>query len=426
MTDPNASNSTPGSSIQAIIILVTATLLLVALGYTVSPVLSPFVLLGAIIYLLYPLRHDPLSGRLIWLSVFLFTIWFVHSLLGILAPFIIAFLVAYVLNPLVTNLHRRGLPRWASSLLAVLLFLAICPGLLIVVMPVAVEQFQGIVSSARQIAEDLSRLLESGTIFNILSDYGVPVERLQELIKREFTPGLESVLTALFQGLFGFVTSVSALAMHIINIVIIPFLVFYLLMDFPAITDRIHRLVPPDRREQVGGAARTVDEVLGKYFRGAILVALIQGTISATVLWLIGVKYALILGIMTGLLNFIPYVGLITSLVVSSIVALFSGEPVLAKVGGVVVLYLSQKLFEATVLGPKIVGAKVGLHPVLLILCLLMFGYFLGFVGLLVAVPATALIITAVRNWESSHKVIGDRINAEGAEVSQSTQRRIN
>jgi len=396
------SQLSPGSgSVHTTVTLVVALLLLVALGYALAPVLSPFVLLGSIIYILYPLRHDALPKRLIWLSVLLFAIWFVHSLLGVLAPFIVAFMVAYVLNPLVTALARRGLPRWASSLLAVLLFLAFCPGLLIVVMPAVVDQFQSIVAGARQISQDISMLLESGSIFNILSGFGVPADRLQEMIKREFTPGLEGLLTTLFQGMFGFVTGVSSLAMHLINIVIIPFLVFYLLMDFPAITDRIFRLIPADRKQRVGAAARTVDEVLGKYFRGAIIVALIQGTISGTVLWLIGVKYALILGIMTGLLNFIPYVGLITSLVISSIVALFSGEPALARVGGVVILYLSQKILEATVLGPKIVGSKVGLHPVLLILCLLVFGYFLGFVGLLVAVPATALIIAGIRQWES-------------------------
>ncbi len=104
---------------------------------------------------------------------------------------------------------------------------------------------------------------------------------------------------------------------------------------------------------------------------------------------------------MTGVLNFIPYIGLVTSLVVASIVALFSGEPVLTKVLAVVILYLSQKLLEATVLGPKIIGPQVGLHPVLLILCLLLFGYFLGFVGLLIAVPATALLLSALEAWES-------------------------
>ncbi len=130
-----------------------------------------------------------------------------------------------------------------------------------------------------------------------------------------------------------------------------------------------------------------------------MLVALIQGIIAGVALALIGVDYALVLGLMTGVLNFIPYVGLLISLVVSALVAVLSGGAIGAKVISVVVLYLSQKLLEATVLGPKIVGSEVGLHPVALILCLLVFGYFIGFVGLLIAVPATALMMSGAGRW---------------------------
>ncbi len=117
-----------------------------------------------------------------------------------------------------------------------------------------------------------------------------------------------------------------------------------------------------------------------------------------------GVRYPLVLGIMTGVLDFVPYVGLITSLVVSCVVAVFSGEPLALKVIAVIVMFLSQKVLEATVLAPKIVGSHVGLHPVLLILCLFVFGYFLGFIGLLIAVPATALLIAGVKEWEMARK----------------------
>ena len=143
---------------------------------------------------------------------------------------------------------------------------------------------------------------------------------------------------------------------------------------------------------------------MGKYFRGAILVAVIQGTISGIVLWLAGVEYAIVLGLMTAALDFIPYVGLAVSLLVASIVALFSGGAVGTKVLVVVIMYLSQKIFEAAFLGPKILGSHVGVHPVLLILSLLVFGYFMGFLGLLIAVPVTALLIAGVKEWESARK----------------------
>lgn len=389
-------------SLHETIVLVVATLVLVALAYAVQPVLSPFVLVGSLVYLLYPLRQKLLVQRVLWLGVFLFLCWLFYSVLHLLAPFILAFLMAYILHPLVSKLERHGIRRWVSSLIAVLLLVGVVVSMVLFVMPLVIQQFQGIIAGMNAIANDFAALLKSGKIFNVLSRYGVPVEKAREFIGEQISPRLEDLLKNLFEAVFGFVTSISTLALQLINAVMIPFLLFYMLMDFPRITDRFVQLFPERRRERLIEIGGKVDTLLGKYFRGAIIVAILQGSISAVALWLIGVKYALVLGIMTGILNFIPYVGLITSLVVSSIVALFSGEPILAKVIAVVILYLSQKLLEATVLAPKIIGAQVGLHPVLLILCLLIFGFFLGFVGLLIAVPATALLIAGIREWEAN------------------------
>jgi len=403
--------SQPARTTGEIVTLLVATILLCALGYSVSPVLSPFVLLASLIFLLYPLRHDLLPGRMIWLAVFLFSLWFLYELLAVLAPFAIAFLIAYILNPFATRLSQKGLSRWLSALFVVFLFLAIATLVFVFAVPFAVEQFQSIIVGISQIANDLTVMAESGALFEGAARFGIPVENLRAFISKDILPKLQGSLTALFEGVFGVVTSISSLAMHVINLVIIPFLVFYLLMDFPVVIGRFASLVPVRKRAGIIAMAEKADAVLGRYFRGAIIVALIQGTLSAVALGLMGVQYALILGIMTALLNFIPYVGLLTSLVVSSIVALFSGDPVTAKVVGVVVLYISQKILEATVLGPKIIGTQVGLHPVLLILCLLVFGHFLGFIGLLIAVPASALILAAFRDWEekreATHAIAG-------------------
>ncbi|MBI4535332.1 MAG: AI-2E family transporter [Ignavibacteriae bacterium] len=396
----SAGEQTPSRTVPEMVIIVTALVILVALGYSVYPIISPFVLVGGLVYLLYPLREQQLAGRMMWLSIFIFLIWFFYSILGLLVPFIIAFLISYLLNPVVTRLEARGVPRWASSLAAVLAMIGIVVGVLLFILPIAMQQFQGILSGIGNIAEDISEMLKTGSIFEALARYGVPVERAQEFISHQVTPRLENVLTNLFEGAFGFVTGLSSVILHVINAIIIPFLVFYILMDFRDILVTIGGLVPLRRQERVFEIASKVDKLMGKYLRGAITVALIQATISATALWLIGVRFALVLGLMTGMLNFIPYVGLITSLIVSCIVALFSDDPVTPKVIAVVVLYLSQKLLEATVLAPKIIGTQVGLHPVLLILCLLVFGYFLGFVGLLIAVPATALLMAGVKEWE--------------------------
>jgi predicted PurR-regulated permease PerM len=336
-----------------------------------------------------------------WLSILVFLVWFLYSLLPLLAPFILALVIAYIFNPLVSVLERRRIPRWASSLIIVLLLIGTVIAMFLFIMPIVVQQFNGILNGVKGITNDLAELLRSGTIFEVLASFGIPVEKSRAMISEHITPKLENVLTSLLAGVFGFVTGISSVVLQIINAVIIPFLVFYMLKDFPDIIRMFLRLAPHDQRPKMQSLGVQVDSLLGRYLRGAIAVAFLQGTIATVGLALIGVKYALVLGIMTGVLNFIPYVGLLTSLVVSSMVALFSGDPVLSKVVLVVIMYLSQKLLEASVFAPKIIGSQVGLHPVLLILCLLVFGFFLGFVGLLIAVPASALIVAGVDAWKT-------------------------
>ena len=384
-----------------VVLLAAAVLLLCLLCYLVYPVLSPFVVFAGLVFLLYPFRHQTVARRFIYLGSFLAAFWFFFSLLGLLAPFIIAFLLAYVLDPLVTLLERRRMPRWVSSLVIIALLLGTVATVAVFVVPVAVEQLQSVTGQAGILADQFNHTIRSGALFDLLARFGVSVEKAKETLLEYVTPKVEELLKQLFEALFGVVTSLTSVVHQLLNIIIIPFILFYLLMDFPRVTHQCAMLVPEHSRDHYKRLTGLTDQLMGRYCRGAILVALIQGTISGLTLWLIGVDYALVLGIMTSVLNFVPYVGLAVSLVVASIVALLSGGAVWMKVLFVAILYFGQKLLEATVLGPKIIGPQVGLHPVLLILCLMVFGYFLGFVGLLIAVPATALIIAAVKEWEA-------------------------
>lgn len=382
-----------------ILIPVAGLFLLAALGYAVQSVLSPFFLLAALVYFLYPWRRQPIPGRMIRLGILLCAVWAFVSLFGILVPFLLAFLLAYLLNPIIVWLERRRVPRWAGALGAVLLLAAVVVNVVLFLFPPAFHQLEGILAGMRSIVSDFLDLVNSGALLQYFERHGISGDRVRDFVTTHLMPQLESVLKTLFEALFGFLSGLSSLAVHLLNIVIIPFVVFYLLKDYPAVTGSLRGCIPPRHRERASSVLGVADEILGSYFRGSLLVAAIQGTIAGIGLWFIGVDYALVLGIMTGILDFVPYVGMLTSLVVASIVASFSGEPVVLKIVGVVLLFLSQKLLEGTVLGPKIVGGRVGLHPVLLILCLLVFGYFLGFLGLLIAVPATALIIALVREW---------------------------
>lgn len=393
-------------TVPEVFVLITALLLMVALGRAVEQILSPFVLVGALLFILYPLRHNRLVSRLTMLGAVFFALWFFWSILGRLTPFIVAFLLAYLLNPAVTWLEKKHIPRWASSLIVILLMVGGVVVLILFGMPVIVQQFNDILKAIGNIVQDFADLLRSGKIFDFLARYGLPAEGARDVISQNISPRLEGLLKGLFGGVFGFLTGVSDIVLQLVNAVIVPVLLFYILMDFPHILDRGAALVPVHRREAVLAFGRRVDSLMGRYFRGIITVAIIQGTISTIGLTAIGVRFPLALGVITGLLTLIPFFGIIVSLVVSTIVAAISEPPILFKVLAVIALFLSQNLLDTTFLTPKIVGRQVGLHPVALLLALLVFGFFLGFIGLLIAVPTTSLLLAVWREWHANRPTI--------------------
>lgn len=389
------------SSAPEFVIVVLGIFALAAVAFTIQSVLSPFVVGAVAVLVLLPFRERPYVRRIITLIVLLVAFWAFISLFSILLPFLFAYVLAYLLDPVTTRLSRYGIPRWMASLVIVLLMVGTVVSLLIFVLPVVVQQFDGIITGVRSLVGEATAWLESGPVQETMQSFGIPAGTVHDTLSSGVVPRMQDILTTLLTSILGLLSSITSVALHVINAVIIPFLVFYLLKDFPVISDRFIRFFPRAHTQRVRMIVGRVDDVLGRYVRGAVLVAIIQGVISATALWAIGVRYALVLGIMTAVLNFIPYIGLVTSLLVASIVALVSGGAVGVKVLAVVLLYLSQKVLEASVLAPRIIGAQVGLHPVVLILCLMVFGYFLGFIGLLIAVPATALLLLAWDQWES-------------------------
>jgi predicted PurR-regulated permease PerM len=402
----------PTPKATELVVLITGVVLLLVLIYLVIPTLSPFAIAAALIFLLYPLRQNPQARRLIWLSILVLIFWFFETATSVLAPFIIAFLLAYILNPGVTVLERRNFPRWASSLLLMILFVGLVVVALILIAPIVVVQLRDIIGGVSAIAGDAVQLTRSGKLYDLLAQYGVPREHVQEFFEKQIPTRLDVILKSLLEGALGFLLGVSSFITSLLNVIIIPFLTFYLLKDFPRILHWVESVLPEARQESIVRYFSRIDGVLGQYFRGAILVAIIQGLISGIVLALLGVRSALVLGILTAILDFIPYVGLLISLVVSSVAAMLSGEPTTMKVVGVVIMYLTQKLFENTVLAPKIIGSKVGVHPVLLILSLFVFGYLFGFVGLLIAVPLMAIIVQSIKLWEENRSQVASQLRA--------------
>ncbi len=387
-----------------IVLFVGGLLLLLYLVYAVQSIFSPFVMLGAILFLLYPIRSNKLARNVIRLAAILFALWFLDAVKGILAPFIVALLIAYLFHPLVTKAEQWKLRRWVSSLIIILFFIGLLTVVLFLVLPLAFQQFEGMLIAVNSIVAQLTSWILSANFVETLNKYGISTSQLRQTLSTSFMPRLENIMKGLLEGTLGFVSGISTVVSRIVNLVIIPFLTFYVLKDFPLIKHRAKMFIPKAKRDDAKRYYGLIDELLGRYLRGAITVAIINATAVTLFFWIFGIQYPLVLGIVAGVLDLIPYFGLIIMLVLSVIVAFFSGAPVTAHIILAAATIAFLHVFEAAVLSPKIIGSKVGMHPVLLILSLLVFSYFLGFIGLLIAVPTTAIVILIVKEWEKKRK----------------------
>jgi predicted PurR-regulated permease PerM len=384
-----------------IVLLVGAILLILVLMYTIQSILSPFLVLGAILFLLYPLRRYMLAKTLIWLSVILFSLWFLYTISAILAPFVVSMVLAYILNPIVDKCESWGIARWITSLVLILIALTVVTLLVFFLLPIAISQFEGVLNAFSQLASDFNSMIWGSKTSAILQRFGISPEELRNTFKSQFAPKLEDILKNLLTGILSLVSSLSYFVTQIFYVVIVPFLTFYLMWDFPTISERFRMLFPKHHRPRVDSYLTRADELIGRYLRGALMVALFQGVLIGTLFSIFEIKNAIVLGMIAAVLDLIPYFGLLITMVLSAVVALFSDPPAMQKLVLAVSTVAVLHLLEVALLSPRIVGGKVGLHPLLIILSLLVFSYFLGFIGLLIAIPATALIILLVREWEA-------------------------
>jgi predicted PurR-regulated permease PerM len=387
-----------------VVLLAGSVLLLFVLIYTIHSILSPFLALGAILFILFPLRRHVLARNVMWLAIILFSLWFLDSISMILVPFVASLIFAYMLNPVVDLFQSWKIPRWVSSLVLILLFITGIALILFFVLPIALSQLEGVLDLLSKVTNEYQVTFWNSHLIKILERYGISVNELRSAFANQLTPRFEDILKTLINALGSLMSSMKGFITQIFYIILIPFLTFYFLTDFPKIGHRFLMLFPRKNRDRVENIISRADNLIGHYLRGALLVALLQGFIISVIFSIVGIKYAFLLGLLACLFDLIPYFGLIAIMILSAVVALFSEPPILTKLAIAIVSISILHMGEITFLSPKIIGSRVGMHPLLIILSLLIFMYFLGFLGLLIAVPTTALVILFVRDWEARRR----------------------
>src|SRR5215203_41633 len=322
-----------------------------------------------------------------WLLALLLVALALYVLRDALLPFVAGLALAYLLDPLADRLQRLGLGRLGATLVILILFVVFFVLALVLVAPLIAHQLAGFAGKMPGYVARLQALIvEQGG--PLLERFGGP-EALADM--------QSSIGNLVGQGAawFGrFLQSLWSGGQAIISIfallVVTPVVAFYLLVDWDRMVATIDAWVPVRHRDTVRRLAREIDEAIAGFVRGQTAVCLILGTFYAVALSLIGLNFGALIGMVSGILTFIPYVRSLTGLVLSAGVAVVQFWPDWTMILATLGIFIFGQFVEGNVLSPKLVGDSIGLHPVWLMFALLAFGSLFGFVGLLLSVPLAA------------------------------------
>jgi len=329
-----------------------------------------------------------LTFWIVALAVFMFLLWLLSD---ILLPFVAGLVLAYLQTPLADRLERLGMNRTLAALLIVGVVVMIFILLALLLVPILAGQTAALIAGIPTYVARLQALLsESGSPWlRQLLNEGAAGKTMTELVAQG-SGYIATLILSLWAG-------GKALASFVSVLVIMPVVTFYLICDWHKMIAILDGWVPPQHRETVHRLVREIDAAISGFLRGQAGVCLIVGIYYAVALSLIGLDFGLLIGLTAGVLTFMPYVGSMTGLLIGASVAVGQFWPQWPPIVGVIAIFLVGQFVEGNVLGPKLVGDHVGLHPVWLIFAMLAFGYLLGFVGLLIAVPLAAAIAVLFR-----------------------------
>jgi predicted PurR-regulated permease PerM len=329
--------------------------------------------------------------RLNWLIAIALLGWLFYMLAPVLTPFVAAALLAYVGDPLADRLQGLRLPRTLAVALVFLITFVLLALLILLIGPLIGAQVGALFDALPDIVHRVEQEWLPSVFGWLNIDAGADVGVGPFLAKYGEMFGSWSG-----KALVSVSKSGGALAAAVLSLFLIPILTFYMLRDWDSIVVHLGALVPESQRATVIELARESDEVLGAFLRGQILVMLALAIIYSIGLSLVGVKYAIAIGVVAGLVSFVPYLGFVFGIALAGLTVALEPNPLWNLVGVVATFSIGQ-LIEGSVLTPKLVGDRIGLHPVIIIFAVAAGGQLFGFFGILLALPAAAVLSVLVR-----------------------------
>jgi predicted PurR-regulated permease PerM len=325
--------------------------------------------------------------------VFSVVLWFLGD---VLLPFVLGSAIAYCLDPIADWLERVGLSRAAATAVIAVAAVLVFVIMTLAVIPILVQQAVALFEFTPQLFRDLQSVLTE-RFPGVMDEDSALRSTLVELGETIRQRGAQLINTVL--GSVGSILNIVALFL------IVPVVAVYMLLDWDRMVAHVDSLVPLDHSPVIRNLAIEVDKVLAGFIRGMGSVSLILGTYYAVSLWLVGLQFGLVVGVIAGMLTFIPYVGAIVGGVLAVGLATFQFWGEWWWIVVVYAIFQSGQFVEGNILTPRLVGNSVGLHPVWLLLALTVFGSLFGFVGLLVAVPLAAALGVIARFLTQQYRV---------------------
>ena len=329
-----------------------------------------------------------------WLIVVAISAFLLYLLAPVLTPFLFATLLAYLGDPLIDRLEAHKLSRsWAVSLVFGIIVLGLLL-LLLLIIPMLTHQFKDQVQRLPDYLSDINANV-SPWLHNTL---GIDPNLLDfSQLRTELRNYANEIGNLAIDLLHSFQESSSAIFTWLADLVLIPVVTFYLLRDWDLLVAQVRALLPRHIEPTVSALARESDQVIGAFLRGQFVVMGALAVIYSTGLAVIGLQSSLLIGVLAGLVSFVPYLGLITGIGAASIVAILQYHSLLSLVPVLIVFGIGQMISDF-ILTPKLVGDRIGLHPVAVLFAVLTGGHLFGFFGILLGLPVAAVIAVILRH----------------------------
>lgn len=339
----------------------------------------------------------PFRPWLIGAAVLAGVLWLVLSLQTVLTPFVVAGILAYILNPLVEKLRQRGLSRPLAAMGVMIIALLVLAMLLIIIVPMLITQFENLTDKLPQFVH----WLQTKALPWINARFNTHIELNSSYLTSWLQEHTGSLRQALSKAAPALMRQGSSILVTVSNLLLLPFLLYYFLLDWVRWTHGIKVMIPRRTLPTYNRITANMDRVLGEFLRGQVMVMLVMGLIYGLGLMLVGLDSGFAIGMVAGILVFIPYLGAFTGLLLATVAAVlqFDSWSGLLLVWSV---FAVGQFLESFFITPKIVGDRIGLSPFWVIFALMAFGQLLGFVGMLLALPLAAMTLVLLRegaNW---------------------------